>query len=134
MKFDDTTNSSMAQEIIDAIASGTASAPKLQIFSGAVPENVGDPYSGTLLAELELDNSVGSEANGVITFAPISDDSSANATGEPTWARILDRDGVPRVHLTASGQGGEGELQVNPGTITSGEPVAASLGIIRVGV
>lgn len=133
MKFENTLKSAMAQEIIDAIATGTSSAPKLQIYNGAVPSAIGDAIAGTLLAEFELDNSVGTEANGVITFSAISDDAAASATGDPTWGRILDRDGTVRIHMTASAQGGYGEIQVNPGTITSGEPVSVSLGVIRVG-
>lgn len=133
MKFQSALSSAMAQEIIAAISQGSASSPKLEIYSGAVPSAIGDPITGTLLAELEISNTVGSESGGVITFDAISDDASASGSGDPTWARILDRDGVEKIHMTASGQGEGGEVQVNPGSITSGEPVSASLGIIRVG-
>lgn len=133
MKFDNATKSALALEIITKIAAGTTASPKLQIYDGAVPVNIGDAIAGTLLAELEISNTVGTESNGVITFDAISDDTSANASGDPTWARILDRDGVERLQMTASAQGGSGEVQVNPGTIASGETVTASLGVIRIG-
>lgn len=134
MKFKTTLRSAMAQEIVSAIAAGSASAPKLQIYDGAMPTGIGGAISGSLLAELEVSNTVGTVANGVLTFGSITDDSSANASGDPTWARILDRDGGEVIHLTASAQGGSGEVQVNPGTISAGEPVTATLGVIRAGV
>lgn len=134
MKFSTVLRSALAQEIINSIAAGSASAPKLQLYDGAQPASIGDAIAGNLLAELELSNTVGTESNGVVTFSAISDDASANASGDPTWARILDRDGNERIHMTASEQGGAGEVQVNPGTITAGQPVTATLGIIRAGL
>lgn len=133
MKFDNATKSVLAQEIIDKIATGTAASPSLQLYDGAMPAAIGDAIAGTLLAEFQITNAVGTESNGVITFDAIADDASADATGDPTWGRILDRDGAERIHMTASAQGGAGEIQVNPGTITAGEPVSVSLGIIRAG-
>lgn len=133
MKFENALKSAMAQEIIESIAIGSASTPKLQIYNGAVPAAIGDAIAGTLLAEFDIDNAVGSVANGVLTFSAIIDDPSANATGDPTWGRIIDRDGATKIHMTASAQGGSGEIQVNPGTITAGQPVSVSLGVIRVG-
>lgn len=134
MKFKTALRSAMAQEIVSSIASGTTSTPKLQIYDGAMPSEVGGAIAGNLLAELGIANTVGTIANGVLTFDSISDDSSANASGDPSWARIIDRDGGEVLHLTASAQGGSGEVQVNPGTISAGEPVTATLGVIRAGV
>lgn len=133
MKLDNALRSAMANQIVAAIANGTIASPKLQIYNGTMPTNIGDAFSGTLLAELAISNAVGTVSNGVLTFGTITDDSAANATGTPTWARILDRAGGERIYMTASAQGGSGEVQVNPGTITVGEAVSATLGIIRAG-
>lgn len=134
MKFETALRTSMATEILNRLQAGTAQAPKLQIYSGAMPANIGDAIAGTLLAELDIATTVGTVTDGVLTFDAITDDASANASGDPTWARLLNRDGIEIIYLTASASGAGGELQVNPGSIVSGETVSASLGIIRAGV
>lgn len=52
----------------------------------------------TLLAELRFAaTAVSSESNGVLTFAAITKDSSADATGTATWARLLKSDGTTAI-------------------------------------
>jgi len=133
VKFESNLASTMAQAIIAAIASGTAGYPKLQIYDGNKPSSIGAPITGNLLAQIQLTNQVGIEANGVISFDPMVDEPNAPAAGTPTWARLLDRDGNDVIHMTASGSGGAGEVQVTPSNINQGQSVSVSLGIIRVG-
>jgi len=133
MKFETALRTTMANEILARLQAGTAALPKIQCYDGAIPSNIGDAIADNLLFEMEMSSTVGTVTDGVITFDPISDDASANNAGAVGWARLLNRDGVEIIYLTASAQGLGGELQVNPGTIAAGETVSATLGIIRAG-
>jgi len=67
-------------------------AGKLRIYNGTRPATGG--AATTLLAELTLsDPSSAAAANGVLTMSAITQDSSADATGTATWARMVDSDG-----------------------------------------
>lgn len=133
MKLTTALRSTIAQEIIAAMATGTASTPMIEIYTGSVPATMGGSISDTLLAELAMTNAAATETGGVITLDTITNDSSANATGTAGWARIIDRDGAEVIYLSVSATGGGGELQFNTVSFTSGAPVAISSGTITVG-
>lgn len=78
-------------DFLAAIDGGTAIGPGLlRLYDGARPAPGGAPT--TLLAELTLSDPAGSVAGAVLTFDPIADDPSADATGTATWWRIVDSD------------------------------------------
>lgn len=133
MKIVTSLRSTMAQSMLSALANGTTSAPQIEMYDGTMPDNIGDTITGTLLAEFDMTNTVGTESNGVITFDAIASDSSANATGTATWARLLDRDSAEVLYLTVSGVGAGGEIQLSNTAITAGEPVTITSGTITVG-
>jgi hypothetical protein len=133
MKLTTALRSTIAQDIIAAVATGTASTPMLEIYDGSLPSSMGSSIADTLLAELAMTNAAATEASGVITFETITNDTSANATGTAGWARILDRDASEVIYLTVSATGGGGELQLNTTSIASGAPVAITNGTITVG-
>ncbi|MHB1297305.1 MAG: hypothetical protein ACYC0B_02150 [Gemmatimonadaceae bacterium] len=70
----------------------------LRIYSAPTTRPAGPDTAITdqvLLAELRFAaDAVASEANGVLTFAAITADPAANATGEAAFARALKADGV----------------------------------------
>jgi len=133
MKLTTSRRSTIAQGILADMANGTTANPKIQLYSGSMPSSIGGAISGTLLAELETSTAVGSESSGVITFDPVSNDTSANATGTVGWARVLDRDGAEALYLTVSVTGGGGDIEMNTLDIVQGGPVAISSGTITVG-
>jgi len=134
MKIKTTTRSTIAQALIASMASGTANAnPVLEIYDGTMPDNVGDTVTSTLLATLALTPTVATEANGVITFDAITEDSAADATATAAWARILDRDEVESVYLTVSAIDAGGEVQLNSVDLVAGVSVSISSGVITVG-
>ena len=78
----------MLDEIKTLIDAG-AGAGLLRIYNGTRPATGGT--ATTLLAELTFsDPSAPAAAAGVLTFSAITQDSSANATGTATWARVVD--------------------------------------------
>lgn len=113
------------------LGSGVAAA-HLKIYSGSVPTNVETALSGnTLLADLTMANpaflnSADTNPGGSVTADAISDDTSADASGTATFARIVDRDGTARIQLTVSAAGGGGECTINSASILAGATVRCS--------
>ena len=80
--------------VVDLIDAGAA-AGKVRIYDGTQPANANTAVtSQTLLAELTFSDPAFGNTNtsGTTTASAITDDSSANATGTATWARVLDSD------------------------------------------
>lgn len=75
--------------VVDLIDSGGAGT--IQIRSGTQPATANDAATGTLLATLTFSATAfgATSTSGVATAAAITEDSSADATGTATWARIL---------------------------------------------
>ena len=78
---------------LDAITTFAGASGKLRIYSGSRPATGG--AITTLLAELTLNATFAPAASGgVLTLNAITQDSSADATGTATWARIFKSDGT----------------------------------------
>lgn len=134
MKITTALRSAIAQDLIAAMAAGSTNPnPVLEIYDGSIPASMGGAISDTLLATLTLTATVGSESGGVITFDAITEDSSADASGDAGWCRVLDRDGNEAAYFTISETGGGGEIQFNSTSIVVGAPVAVSSLTVTVG-
>lgn len=88
-----------ADAIADACDAGSTNAQAtLVIYMGTMPANCDTALSGnTVLSEHDMSNpAFGAAADdtpdALLTANAITDDSAANATGVPTFYRILDRD------------------------------------------
>ena len=91
-KISDAARTASCNAIVDLIDGG-ASAGYIQVRSGAAPTNPGDANSGTLLATLPMsDPAFGNAATGVATANAITDDSSADASGDAGHFRVFDSD------------------------------------------
>lgn len=90
-KFSNTMVNAEADAVGNALNNGY-----LRIYDGTQPANADTAVSSqVLLAELRLNaDAFAAAVAGVITANAITDDSSANATGTATWARILASDGT----------------------------------------
>lgn len=78
---------------LDAITTFVGANGKLRIYSGTRPATGGT--ATTLLAELTLGSTFAPAASGgVLTLNAITGDTSADATGTASWARILKSDGT----------------------------------------
>lgn len=134
MKITTALRSAIAQDLIAAMAAGSTNPnPVLEIYTGSMPASMGGAISDTLLATLTLTATVGTESGGVITFDTITDDSSADASGDAGWCRVLDRDGSEAAYFTISAAGGSGEIQFNSISVVAGVPVAVSSLTVTVG-
>ncbi len=90
-KYSDTMVNAEANAVGDALNTGY-----IRIYDGTQPTNADTAVGAqVLLAELRFGaDAFGVAAAGVITASAITDDSSANATGTATWARILASNGT----------------------------------------
>lgn len=121
------TRNSMLDRITAALDAGSG-AGKVRIYDGSQPANANTAItSQVLLAELTLsDPSAASAASGVLTLSTITQDSSANATGTATWARVVDSDNNAVFDCDVSNNAGNGSLKLNTTSIVSGGPVAVT--------
>lgn len=88
------TQQAAGDAVVDSIDAG-AGAGTISIYDGTQPADANTALSGqTLLAELTFSDPAFGATNtsGVATASAITDDSSANATGTASWARIEDSD------------------------------------------
>lgn len=95
------------------------------LYSGSVPANANTALSGnTVLAVLTCsDPSAASAASKTLTLNAITQDSSADATGDATFFRVVDSDGNVVLQGSVSAVGGGGDLQMNTSAVVSGGPV-----------
>lgn len=95
------------------------------LYSGSVPANANTALSGnTVLAILTCsDPSAPAAAGKTLTLSAITQDSSADATGEATFFRMADSAGNVVIQGSVSAVGGGGDLQMNTASVVSGGPV-----------
>lgn len=101
----------------------------VRIYSGTAPADADASLSGnTLLAQLTLGaTAFGSASSGVATANTITADSSADATGTPTFFRLLTSGGTVVYQGTAGASGQECNLTgLSGGQITVGGNVGVS--------
>ncbi|MBS3927789.1 MAG: hypothetical protein KGZ65_04275 [Sphingomonadales bacterium] len=118
-------------QIKTAIDAG-AGAGLLRFYDGSRPATGG--AATTLLAELTMsDPSAGAASGGVLTLSAITADSSANATGTATWARIVDSTGAFVLDCSVGTSGADinlnsvaiqvgAQVSITSATITEGNP------------
>lgn len=114
-----------------ALIDAGSGAGTIKIYTAPKPSNGAAVTSQTLLAELTFsDPSAPTAAGGVLTFDPITGDSSANASGTATWARISDSAGNFVADLDVSDTLGSGELKLTTTTIVAGGTVNVTSGTV----
>lgn len=119
-------------DLIKTAIDAGAGAGLLRIYDGTRPATGGT--ATTLLAELTFsDPSAAAASSGVLTFSAITADSSANATGTATWARVVDSTGAFVLDMSVTASGGGGDLQLNSTSITSGQNVSCSSATLTEG-
>lgn len=118
----------------DIDAGGAAAT--ISIYSGLMAADTGISPTGTLLGTLTLPypctSSPGSLTGGVLTIGNITQDSSADASGTATWARIKTSAGVAVLDVDITNTGGGGVLQFNTTNIVAAGPILISSFVISV--
>lgn len=107
----------------------------LRIYSGTVPADANAALgAAVLLASLPLAaTAFGAAAAGIATANAITADASADATGTPSFFRVLETDGTTVVFQGTAGTSGT-ELILSSGTITfTGNVSVSSLTYTQVG-
>lgn len=122
-------NTTIRNALLSSLVSQAGTSALLRLYSGTRPSSGAAVGGGnTLLAELTCNgSSFGSVSSGVLTLGSVTQDSSANATGVATWARLVQSDGSTWVaDFTVTATGGGGDITMASTTITSGLPVLTS--------
>ena len=108
----------------------------LRLYTGTRPETTGGAItSQVLLGTLTCGSPLAPGASGgVITFNPIAPDSSADASGTASWARLVKSDGVSFVaDFTVTVTGGGGDITMNSTTISAGQLIEAVSATLAAG-
>lgn len=112
----------LATAIKDAIDAGSG-AGTIKIYTGTKPAGPDTAItSQTLLGTLTCSDPCGTVTNGVLTFSAITQDSSADATGTATWARIASSTPTDIVDVSVGTSGTD--LIMNTVSIVSGGPIS----------
>ena len=124
-----TTGTNAARDAAVNAISATLNSGEVLIYSGTAPANADAALSGnTLLAQLTLNaTAFGAAASGVATANAITGDTSADATGTPTFFRLR-TSGSTVVYQGTEGASGQ-ELNLSGltgGQILIGAPVSIS--------
>lgn len=127
------TRTKMAQQIVDDLDAG-AGPSVLEFYTGTQPDGPATAVTDQiLLGELVCSDPSAVVASGVITFASISQDGSANATGTATWARHRDSAGAAVIDYDVSVEAGSGAVKINTTAIVAGGPIQMNSLTITMG-
>lgn len=101
-----------------------ATGATVKVYTGTKPAGPDTAItSQVLLGTLTCATVAGTVASRTLTFAAITQDSSADASGVATWARLADSNGLAVVDVDASVIGGTGFLQMNTTNIVELGPI-----------
>jgi hypothetical protein len=115
---------------LDAITTAVGASGLLRIYNGTRPATGG--AATTLLAELTCNATFAAgAAAGVLTANAITQDSSANATGTATWARLVTSGGTFVADMDAGTVGTE--LILSTTSIVAGGVVTCTSCVITAG-
>lgn len=119
-------------DAINTLINGGSGAGTLKIYTGTIPANADTAIGAqVLLATLTFtDPAAGAASASTLTFSAITQDSSADATGTATWARIADSAGATVFDCSVSATGGGGVIELNTASIVSGGPVSITGGTL----
>lgn len=116
---------------LDEITAAAGANALLRIYDGTRPATGG--AATTLLAELTCNATFAPAASGgTLTLNAITADSSANATGTATWARIVKSDGTTFVCDCSVGTSGA-DINLNTVSIVAGAAVSVTSAVFTEG-
>ena len=118
-----TTGQNAARDAAINAVTATLNTGILRIYSGTAPTNADTALSGnTVLAELTLGATAFAAASaGVATANAITGDTSADATGTPTFFRLFQSNGTTVVYQGTAGASGQ---ELNLTGLSSGQIIA----------
>jgi hypothetical protein len=132
IRFLTAVKSAVLAPVITAIDAGSG-AGTIKVYSGTIPATPATAITTqVLLGTLTFSDPCGSESGGTITMSAITQDSSADATGTASWARIQDSAGVVVCDIDVTTTGGGGTMQLNTTNIVIGGPILVTAFTITV--
>jgi len=124
-----TLSTTVANAVLTAIndqINGGSGAGTIKIYTGTKPAGPATAITTqVLLGTLTCSDPAGSVSAAALTFSAITQDSSADATGTATWARIADSTGTAVIDIDITTTGGGGFGQMNTTSIVIGGPITA---------
>jgi hypothetical protein len=106
---------------------------KMEIYSGTIPTDCATAIGvQVLLGTLTYSDPCGVVASNVLTMSAITQDSSADASGTASFARITDSTGATIIDIDITNTGGGGTLQMNTTNIVIGGPILCSSFVVSV--
>ncbi len=124
---------SLANNLKDLWDSGSGPCT-LEFYTAPQPAGPATAVTSQIkLGTLTCSDPVGSAASGVLTFASISPDSSADADGTATWCRLKDGDGVARADFDVTNTSGNGYVKLNTTVILTGGPILVTSFLVTIG-
>lgn len=119
-------------DINTALNAGSA-AGTVKFYTGTKPAKPNTAIATQiLLGTLTLSDPAGNVSGRNLVFSPITQDSSADATGVATWARLADSNGVAVIDVDVSNVGGGAFLQMNTTSVVMNGPILISSMTITV--
>lgn len=116
-----------ALDVIKTAIDAGSGAGTINVYSGTQPTAPSDAItSQVLLGTLTFSDPCGSSSTGVLTFSTITQDSSADATGTATWARIKDSTGSVVFDCDVGTTGGGATIQFNTTNFVITGPILIS--------
>lgn len=132
IRFVSAVKDSILNQIKTAIDAGSG-AGTIKFYTGTQPTLASDAITTqTLLGALTFSDPCAVVSSGVFTASTITQDSSADATGTATWARIADSTGATVCDVNVTATGGGGSIQLNTTSIVIGGPIIISSFIINI--
>lgn len=112
-----------AQALVDSLGANA----QIRIFTAPRPADVAAAETGTLLAQLTGGTPFApAPSGGVATANIIANDTSADATGTASWARLRTSGGTAVIDIDITATGGGGDLQLVTTSIVATQPVQIS--------
>ena len=140
ISFVDSIKTAILTPVRDAIDAG-ADAGLIDIYSGTKPTNANTAIGaqirlGTLTFADPCSSAPGSLGT-TLTMGSITQDSSADASGTATWARVYSYTAagtvrVPVCDIDITATGGSGTMQMNTTNIVAGGPILISSFVLSV--
>lgn len=134
MKLATSTRTAIAAALLADFDGGTGPCT-LKFYTGAQPANVATAASGTLLGTLTCSDPMGDSTTtaGALTFAAITQDSAADATGTVGYARLFDGGGVAKGDFSVGAAGSGADIIMNTVSIVVGGPITVTSFVITIG-
>jgi hypothetical protein len=131
--FADTLRTNRSQKIIDAVDAGTGPGV-MKFYTAPRPTPKGAAVTTqTLLGTVTFADPSGATSNGVLTFNPLTDDSSADADGVAAWVRVLDSAGTFVMDMDVTDNAGTGPVKMPSTQVYAGGVIHITSAVMTEG-